>query len=93
MAFSENEYKALFDLFEGNENLIADVSFKDVSSLSNFILEKLNGTKEGLKELEDTTKKWIEFLNNSDISNKTKEILQQSIIFAYTRISLKMSEN
>ena len=93
MAFSEKEYKALFDLFEGNENLIADVSFKDVSSLSNFILEKLNGTKEGIKELEETTKKWIDFLKDSDISDNTKEVLQQSIIFAYTRISLKMSEN
>ena len=93
MAFSEKEYKALFNLFEGNENLIADVSFKDVSSLSNFLLGKLNGTEEGLKDLEDITKKWIEILRTSDISNQSKSIIQQSIILAYTRISLRMSGN
>lgn len=93
MAFSQSEYNLLLNIFRGDEDLISSISSEDITSFSKYLTRFLDGTKEGVSNLENETKRIIELLKNDKVSRKTKIFLQKAIISSYGSIAIGLAKN
>lgn len=92
MSLNLEDYNKLEKFFGGNQEIISWISSKDYFSLSNELLKSLDGTLDGVNDLEQKSSKWIDFINNSGISKEVKDIITKSICFAFSRILINTAK-
>lgn len=91
MSISIEEYNLLKESFCGDEDLISSVSTGDSSVLQQKLLNTLNGTTQGVFDLEEKTQICLKIVKNKkDFSPIVRKTIQDAIIKAFSQISLGM---
>lgn len=92
MSLNLEDYNKLNIFFDGNQDIISLISAKDYFSLSNELIKSLDGTLDGVNDLEQKSTKWIDFIKNSGISKEVKDVITKSICVAFSRILINTAK-
>lgn len=91
MSISIKEYNLLKKSFCGDEDIISSVSTGDSSFLQKKLLSTLNGTKDGVLELEEKTNLCLNIIKDeNNFSPLIRNTIKDAVIKTFSQISLGM---
>lgn len=89
MSLIKKDYDLLISLFE-DEGVVSLISLRDKGEFCKLLWGKLNGTKEGVLELEKITNIILSIIKENKVDKETISFLYNSIIELYSFLGIKI---